>query len=219
MLLTVRDEGVGMAAVLLPRVFDLFVQGERGGARSQGGLGIGLTLAHRLAELHDGRLDAHSHGDGQGSTFTLTLPGIEPVSEIEQATLPANTCAVRRLEVLLVDDNDDGRTMLRQMLEGAGHRVTEAVDGPQALDRAIAGAFDVALIDIGLPGLDGLEVARRLRRMGPRLATTLLVAITGYGAPQDHARSRAAGFDLHLVKPVDGVDLLDQVQRLLRQAR
>jgi len=126
---------------------------------------------------------------------------------------------VRRLEVLLVDDNDDGRTMLRQVLEGAGHRVTEAVDGPQALDRAIAGAFDVALIDIGLPGLDGLEVARRLRRMGPRLATTLLVAITGYGAPQDHARSRAAGFDLHLVKPVDGVDLLDQVQRLLRQAR
>ncbi len=218
MLLTVRDEGVGMAAVLLPRVFDLFVQGERGGARSQGGLGIGLTLAHRLAELHDGRLDAHSDGDGQGSTFTLTLPGIEPVSEIEQATLPANTCAVRRLEVLLVDDNDDGRTMLRQVLEGAGHRVTEAVDGPQALDRAIAGAFDVALIDIGLPGLDGLEVARRLRHMGPRLATTLLVAITGYGAPQDHARSRAAGFDLHLVKPVDGVDLLDQVQRLLRQA-
>lgn len=217
-LFTVRDEGVGMAARLLPRVFDLFVQGERGAARSQGGLGIGLTLAHRLAKLHDGRLDAHSDGEGQGSTFTLTLPGIEPLSGIEPATMPASTCEVRRLEVLLVDDNDDGRTMLRQVLEGAGHRVTEAVDGPQALDLAIAGAFDVALIDIGLPGLDGLEVARRLRRMGPRLATTLLVAITGYGAPQDHARSRAAGFDLHLVKPVNGVDLLDQVQRLLRQA-
>jgi CheY-like chemotaxis protein len=108
--------------------------------------------------------------------------------------------------------------MLRQVLEGAGHRVTEAVDGPQALERAMAGAFDVALIDIGLPGLDGLEVARRLRRMGPRQATTLLVAITGYGTPQDHARSREAGFDLHLVKPVNGVDLLDQVQRLLRKA-
>jgi len=217
-LLTVRDEGVGMAADLLPRVFDLFVQGERGVARSQGGLGIGLTLAHRLAELHGGRLDAHSDGEGQGCTFTLTLPGIEPLSGSVPATLPAATGAVRRLDVLLVDDNDDGRWMLRAVLEGAGHRVTEAVDGPQALERAAAGAFDVALIDIGLPGLDGLEVARRLRGMGPRFATTLLVAITGYGAPQDHARSRAAGFDLHLVKPVDGVDLLDQVQRLLRQA-
>lgn len=218
-LLSVRDEGIGMAAELLPRVFDLFVQGERGTARSQGGLGIGLTLAHRLAELHGGRLDAHSGGERQGSTFTLTLPGIEPPSDSEPATMPAGTGAVRRLDVLLVDDNDDGRWMLRAVLEGAGHRVTEAVDGPQALERATTGAFDVALIDIGLPGIDGLEVARRLRRMGPRLATTLLVAITGYGAPQDLARSREAGFDLHVVKPVDGLDLLIQVQRLLRQAR
>ncbi len=218
-LLTVRDEGVGMTVELVPRVFDLFVQGERGAARSQGGLGIGLTIAHRLAELHDGRLDAHSDGEGQGSTFTLTLPGIEPLSGIEPATLPAGTGAVRRLDVLLVEDNDDGRRMLRELLEGAGHRVTEAVHGPQALERATDGTFDVALIDIGLPGIDGLEVARRLRRMGPRLAKTLLVAITGYGAPQDHARSREAGFDLHVVKPVDGVALLEQVQRLLRQER
>ncbi len=218
-LLSVHDDGVGMAADLVPRVFDLFVQGERGAARSQGGLGIGLTLAHRLAELHDGRLDAHSDGEGQGSTFTLTLPSIEPPSGSEPATLPVGTGAVRRLDVLLVDDNDDGRRMLRELLEGAGHKVTEAADGPQALERASAGAFDVALIDIGLPGLDGLEVARRLRRMRPRLATTLLVAITGYGAPQDHARSREAGFDLHVVKPVVGFDLLDQVQRLLLQAR
>ncbi len=218
-LLTVRDEGVGIAVELLPRVFDLFVQGERGAARSQGGLGIGLTLAHRLAQLHDGRLEAHSHGEGQGSTFTLTLQGIEPLSGMEPAPLPASTGAFRRLEMLLVDDNDDARTMLRQVLEGAGHRVTEAVDGLQALERAAAGTFDVALIDIGLPVLDGLEVAKRLRGMGPQLAKTLLVAVTGYGAPQDHARSREAGFDLHVVKPVDGVDLLDQVQRLLRQAR
>jgi CheY-like chemotaxis protein len=217
--LTVRDEGVGMSAQLLPRVFDLFVQGERGAARSQGGLGIGLTLAHRLAELHDGRLDAHSDGEGQGSTFTLTMPSIEPLSGMEPAMLPADTSVVRRLEVLLVEDNEDGRMMLRQVLEGAGHRVTEAVDGPQALERATAGAFDVALIDIGLPGIDGLEVARQLRRMGPRLATTPLVAISGYGTPQDQARSRAAGFELHLVKPVDGVDMLEQVQGLLRHAR
>jgi signal transduction histidine kinase len=218
-LLSVRDEGVGMAAELVPRIFDLFVQGERGAARSQGGLGIGLTLAHRLAELHGGRLDAHSDGEGQGSTFTLTLPSAEPPSGSDPATLPAGTNAVRRLDVLLVEDNDDGRRMLREVLESAGHRVTEAVDGPRALERATDGAFDVALIDIGLPGIDGLEVARRLRRMGPRLAKTLLVAITGYGAPQDHARSREAGFDLRVVKPVDGVDLLDQVQRLLLQAR
>ena len=217
--LSVRDEGVGMDADLLPRVFDLFVQGERGAARSQGGLGIGLTLAHRLAALHGGRLDAHSDGEGQGSTFTLTLSNITPPSASKSGKLPADTAAVRRLDVLLVDDNDDGRWMLREILEGAGHRVTEAADGLQALERAAAGAFDFALIDIGLPGLDGLEVARRLRAMGPRLATTVLVAITGYGAPQDHDRSREAGFDLHLVKPIDGFDLLDHMQRLLRQAR
>jgi len=217
--LSVRDEGAGMAAELVPRVFDLFVQGERGAARSQGGLGIGLTLAHRLAKLHDGQLDAQSDGEGQGSTFTLTLPRIEPPAGSEPATLPGGAGALRRLDVLLVDDNDDGRWMLREVLEGAGHHVTEAVDGPQALEMATAGAFDVALIDIGLPGLDGLEVARRLRNMGPRLATMILVAITGYGAPQDHARSRAAGFDLHLVKPVDGADLIEQMQRLLLHGR
>ncbi len=217
--LSVRDEGVGMAAELLPHVFDLFVQGKRGAARSQGGLGIGLTLAHRLAELHGGRLDAHSDGEGKGSTFTLTLPSVEPLSGNEPAALPAVPGAVRQLDVLLVDDNDDGRRMLREVLEGAGHQVTEAVDGLQALERATAGAFDVALIDIGLPGIDGLEVARRLRAMGSRFSPTLLVAITGYGAPQDHIRSREAGFDLHVVKPVDGVELLNQVQRLLLQAR
>jgi len=218
-LLTVRDEGVGMTADLVPRVFDLFVQGERGAARSQGGLGIGLTLARRLAELHGGRLDVHSDGEAQGSTFTLTLPSVEPLSVSEPAPMPVGLAAVARLDVLLVDDHEDGRRMLRAVLEGAGHRVTEAVDGPQALELASAEAFDVALIDIGLPGLDGLEVARRLRAMGPRFASTLLVAITGYGAPQDHARSREAGFDLHVVKPVDGSALLDQVQRLLRPAR
>lgn len=217
--LEVRDEGVGMAAALLPRVFDLFVQGERGAARSQGGLGIGLTLAHRLAELHDGRLEAHSDGEGRGSTFTLTLPCIQPLAASEAAPRPDDPVAGRSLHLLLVDDNDDGRRMLREVLQGQGHRVTEAVDGPQALESAASATFDVALIDIGLPGLDGLEVARRLRRMGPRLERTLLVAITGYGAPQDHARSRSAGFDLHVVKPVDGADLLVQVQRLLRQAR
>jgi signal transduction histidine kinase/ActR/RegA family two-component response regulator len=217
--LTVRDEGVGIAAELLPRMFDLFVQGDRAAARSQGGLGIGLTLAHRLAELHGGRLEAHSQGDGQGSTFILTLPGVLPVPDSAPATLSAGADEVRRLDVLLVDDHDDGRRMLREVLEDAGHRVTEAVDGPQALEQASAGTFDVALIDIGLPGIDGLEVARRLRRMGPPLTTTLLVAITGYGSPQDHDRSREAGFDLHVVKPLDGDDLLDQVQRLLLKAR
>ena len=219
--LSVRDEGVGIEAELLPRMFDLFVQGKRDAARTQGGLGIGLTLAHQLTELHGGRLDAYSDGQGQGSTFRLTLPSIEPLPGTDSATRRASTGTgvVRRLKVLLVEDNEDGRTMLRQVLEGAGHRVTQAVDGPQALEQALVGAFDVALIDIGLPGIDGLEVARRLRLMGPQLAATLLVAITGYGTPQDRARSREAGFDLHLTKPIDGIDLLNQVQRLLVQAR
>lgn len=215
--LSVRDEGVGMASELLPRVFDLFVQGARGVARSQGGLGIGLTLAHRLAELHGGRLEACSAGEGQGSTFTLTLPAVEPPMADETQALPASRLAGRQLGILLVDDNDDGRGMLREVLEVAGHQVTEAMDGQQALDLAATGAFDVALIDIGLPGIDGLEVARRLRGMGPPLSLTLLVAITGYGSPEDHARSSEVGFDLHVVKPIDGVDLLNQIQDLLLQ--
>ncbi len=217
--LTVRDEGVGMAAELLPRVFDLFVQGERGAARSQGGLGIGLTLAYRLAELHDGWLEAHSEGEGRGSIFTLTLPSVLPLAASGMAVQADRSVAARPLALLLVEDNDDGRRMLREVLEGEGHRVTEAADGLQALEQAAAASFDAALIDIGLPGLDGLEVARRLRHMGPRWAGTLLIAITGYGAPQDHDRSRAAGFDLHLVKPVDATGLLQQVQSLLRQPR
>ncbi len=213
--LTVCDEGVGMAPELLPRVFDLFVQGERGAARSQGGLGIGLTLAHRLAVLHGGSLEAHSDGEGRGSRFMLTLPATEPPSASSPTTSPAVTGAVRRLDVLLVDDNEDGRRMLREVLEGAGHRVTEAVDGLQALQLATTAVFDVALIDIGLPGLDGFEVAKRLRSKGQPLAALPLVAITGYGAPQDHERSRAAGFDLHLVKPLDGFDLLEKLQGLV----
>ncbi len=214
--LAVRDEGVGMAAELLPRVFDLFVQGERGAARSQGGLGIGLTLAHRLAELHGGRLEAHSDGEGRGSTFTLTLPRIEPPVVAATSRRPDASAAALPLSLLLVDDNEDGRRMLCQLLESQGHRVTEAADGLQALERAAGAGFDAALIDIGLPGLDGLEVAQRLRRMGPGWAQTLLIAITGYGAPEDHVRSRTAGFDLHLVKPVDSFELLALLQQRLR---
>jgi signal transduction histidine kinase/ActR/RegA family two-component response regulator len=219
--LTVRDEGIGIAAELLPRVFDLFVQGKRGPARSQGGLGIGLTLAHRLAALHDGQLDVKSDGEGKGSTFTLRLPNVNALPAREASTLSASssTEALQRLDVLLVDDNEDGRRMLGEILRGAGHRVTEAADGLQAMAQASEGDFDVALIDIGLPGIDGLELARRLRRMGPPRSNTLLVAITGYGAPQDQANSLEAGFDLHVVKPVIGVDLLAQIQRLARRER
>ncbi len=216
--LTVRDEGIGMDLELLHRVFDLFVQGERGAARSQGGLGIGLTLAHRLALLHAGQLEAHSDGEGRGSTITLTLPAIESPAESDSVTTSDVSGQAGPLAVLLVDDNDDGRAMLREWLEAAGHRVTEAADGLQALDRAATGAFDAALIDIGLPGMDGLQVARRIRGMGPRFAQMPLIAITGYGAPQDRARSLAAGFDLHLVKPIDGPALLDELQALLQRA-
>jgi signal transduction histidine kinase/ActR/RegA family two-component response regulator len=212
--LAVCDEGVGMAPELLPRVFDLFVQGERGAARSQGGLGIGLTLAQRLAVLHGGTLEAHSDGEGRGSRFLLTLPAAEPPTAHGSTTPAVRMAAARRLNVLLVDDNEDGRRMLREVLESAGHQVTEAADGIQALELAASAVFGVALIDIGLPGIDGLEVARRLRQKGQPLASLPLVAITGYGAPQDHERSRAAGFDLHLVKPLDGFDVLEKLQRL-----
>jgi CheY-like chemotaxis protein len=197
--LQVADSGIGMTPDLVPRVFDLFVQGTRGLDRAQGGLGIGLTLVRRLVELHGGRASAASEGEGRGSVFTVRLPSIErPASTAET---PASTRRMAACRVLVVEDNDDARQALVQLLRDGGHEVREVGDGLQALDAAAAFEPEIALIDVGLPGLDGYEVARRLRaRAGPRRA--LLVAVTGYGLPEDRDRAQAAGFDVHLVKPV-----------------
>ena len=208
--LRVADDGIGMVPELAARVFEPFVQGERPLDRSQGGLGIGLTLVRRLAELHGGSAAAASKGPGRGSEFTVRLPAIEkPAMSLKKAKEPS--AAVSR-DVLIVEDNPDARETLRRMLELDGHRVRVAPDGLSALEVARESMPEVALIDLGLPQMDGYELAREIRRLdGAR--RPYLVAVTGYGLPDDRARTRAAGFDLHLTKPVDAEDLADVLKR------
>ncbi|HET7362791.1 MAG TPA: ATP-binding protein, partial [Burkholderiales bacterium] len=205
----VRDTGVGIEPDLLAEVFEPFVQGERPLDRSQGGLGIGLTLVRRLAELHGGSVSAQSEGAGRGSTFTLRIPAVEPPAAARTRLRAPSTVPAR--DVLVVEDNDDARETLKRMLELAGHHVRVAVDGSAALDAVRSAMPDIALIDIGLPQMDGYEVARRIRAVHDK--RPLLVAITGYGLPEDRNRSREAGFDMHLVKPVDNATLAEVLAR------
>jgi signal transduction histidine kinase len=204
--LRVQDTGIGILADRLPLIFDLFFQGERGLDRSQGGLGIGLTLAKRLVELHGGTIAAASEGPNRGTTFTIRLPRVAPASARREAV--AGDRGVRR-RVLIIEDNDDAREMLKTSLEVLGHTVYEAEDGVRGVERASTLQPDVAVVDIGLPGLDGYDVARRVRAL-PGGTRMLLIAVTGYGQPDDRRRSREVGFDAHLVKPV-GPDELDRL--------
>jgi signal transduction histidine kinase/ActR/RegA family two-component response regulator len=197
----VADTGIGMSPALLPRIFDLFVQGEPTRDRAKGGLGIGLTLVKRLVEMHGGFVSACSDGPGRGSAFTVRLPRLGgPVEPVP--TEPKRTVSTGARRVLLVEDSADVRRMLRLRLELDGHEVHETEDGITGLAEALGLQPDVAVIDIGLPGLDGWEVARQLRatEAGRRM---ILLAISGYGQPADEHLSREAGFDAHLVKPVD----------------
>jgi PAS domain S-box-containing protein len=209
--LEVKDSGVGMSPGLLSRVFDLFVQGERSLDRRQGGLGIGLTLVRRLTELHGGTVSASSDGPGLGSVFTVRIPrvadGIEPQLPAPHAT--PTTADNRR--VVVVEDNEDASEALRALLELGGHRVSTVADGMEGVREVMEAKPDIALIDIGLPSLNGYEVAQRLRQAGHR---GMLVALSGYGQPQDVARAIAAGFNAHLVKPVDP----DALQALVKSA-
>ena len=197
--IVVKDTGIGIAADLLPRVFDIFMQASSALDRSQGGLGIGLSLVRRLVELHGGAIDVHSDGAGQGSTFTVRLPATAPL-----AAAPSPEQSERlatKPSVLLIDDNDDGREMMALTLGAKGYEVRQAGDGIRGIAEASANPPQVALIDIGLPGMDGYEVARRLRR-DPATRGIRLVALTGYGLVKDQNLALEAGFDLHLVKPV-----------------
>jgi CheY-like chemotaxis protein len=198
--LRVEDTGAGIPPDLLPRIFDLFVQGQTSLHRREAGLGIGLTLVRRLVDLHRGRIEATSAGPGRGSVFTVRFPAARPPRA--QPALPTENLPVAaRRRVLIIEDNDDARQMLRQLLHRAGHEVHEAAEGTDGLARALALCPDAVIVDIGLPGLDGYAIARRLREAGP--PGVLLVAITGYGQDGDRRRSREAGFDVHLTKPID----------------
>ncbi len=208
----VRDRGVGIPADLLPHVFELFTQGQPTLARSEGGLGVGLTVVRSLVEMHGGRVEAHSDGPGMGSEFVVRLP--LPAAE-ERPAAPAKGAAApapaRR--VLVVDDNRDAADSLALLLRTYGHDVTVAYDGLEGVAAALEFRPDVALLDLGLPGLSGYEVAQRLRRE-PELGKMLLAAVTGYGQDEDRRRTREAGFDIHLVKPAD----LDVIQALLARS-
>jgi two-component system CheB/CheR fusion protein len=198
----IKDTGKGISTELLPRVFELFQQGQRTLDRSEGGLGIGLTLVRRLVELHSGRVRAASAGPGQGSEFTISLPlPTKPLAPLPPpATRPARPAMPCR--ILVVDDNDDGAHTLAMLLKLWGHDFRLAHDGPSAVKIADSFRPEVVLLDIGLPGMDGYEVARRLREEAG-LKDVFLVAVTGYGQDDDRRRSRESGFDHHLVKPVD----------------
>ena len=197
--LAVRDTGLGIAPELLPRVFDLFVQGERPLDRPAGGLGVGLTLVKRLVELHDGTVEVES--SPRGSCFSVRLPALE-AAPVDVALAPRPE--LKRRRVAVVDDNADALSGLRSLLELDGHAVRTASDGKAGLDLLLSDRPDVAVVDIGLPGFSGYEVAQRARAAG---YTGALVALTGYGQDRDLKTSLAAGFDAHLVKPVDPEEL------------
>ena len=205
--LHVRDSGVGMSAQELNQAFDMFVQGRQAIDRAHGGLGLGLTIVRSLVERHGGTVSAASAGPGQGSEFVVRLPRAEESStaDVVATGLPASAGLLRAkgARVLVVDDNEDGALMLARVLTACGCDVQVAHDGLQALELgAAAEGFDAALLDIGLPVMDGYELAARLREL-PSLRRAWLVAVTGYGQPSDRQRALAAGFEEHLVKPLD----------------
>jgi PAS domain S-box-containing protein len=201
--LSVRDTGAGMAPDVLPQVFEVFVQGAPPFDRAQGGLGLGLALVRRLVELHGGTVEAHSDGPGRGSEFVVRVPLATSVALEERAPAAAAPAAPggRALRILVVEDNPDARETLCALLVSDGHHVLAFGDGAEALAAAGAFAPDLALLDLGLPGLDGYALARALRAM-PGCAGAFIAAISGYGQQEDMDRSKAAGFDAHLVKPV-----------------
>ncbi len=194
--ITVRDDGAGMDAETAARAFDLFFQAKQGPERQRGGLGIGLTLVRRIVELHGGTITVESAGPGLGTAFTLAPARRRRPASVAPSKSQSATASARR--VVLVEDSDDARISLQRILEHEGHTVHTAADGPAGLEAIARLKPDVALIDIGLPGIDGYTVARQLRARGLR---TCLVALTGYGLAQDRRRAMEAGFDVHLTKP------------------
>jgi CheY-like chemotaxis protein len=207
--LRVRDNGVGIDPELLPHVFDLFTQGKRSLARSQGGLGIGLALVKQLVEMHQGQVECRSTV-GKGSEFTVVLP-VVPVPEVKlsSSVTEPNIPAVRRLRILIVDDNVDTVDSLALLLRALGHDVREAYDGLGVVDSVIDFKPHIILLDIGLPGIDGYELAKRIRERNT-LKNIVLVALTGYGHESAIQQSIDSGFDHHMTKPAD-LDKLNKI--------
>jgi CheY-like chemotaxis protein len=200
----VVDSGEGIDAALLPQVFELFAQGQRTPDRAQGGLGIGLSLAKTLVDLHGGTIEAASEGRGRGSRFTVGLPRLVDTNMISSSDGPVmqSTAPFRALRIMVVDDNVDAAESLAMMLELDGHSVIRAHNARAAIAIARNERPKVMLLDIGLPDIDGYELARRLRAL-PEVDDALLIAVTGYGQAEDRSRAEDAGFDHHLVKPVE----------------
>jgi CheY-like chemotaxis protein/two-component sensor histidine kinase len=201
----VRDNGLGIPPEKLPQMFELFVQGDRSLARSEGGLGIGLTLVRSLAEMHGGSVRAYSEGLGKGSEFVVRLPASKTAGPVRPApsarTLPGRTAPANRpARILVVDDNMDSAHTLAKLLSRQGHDVRTVYDGPAAIEAARGHQPEFVLLDIGLPGMDGYQVAARLRQENEG---SILIALSGYGQESDRERSREAGFHYHLVKPVE----------------
>jgi signal transduction histidine kinase len=208
--LRVSDTGAGIRPDLLDRIFDLFVQEPQALDRARGGLGLGLTLVKRLIELHGGSVSAASEGPGMGSEFTVRIPALVEGPAPEGEARDASPSAARRRRVLIVEDSVDARESLRLLLELAGHEVDTAEDAASSLEKFLVFQPDVALIDIGLLGMDGYQLAQALRR-GPHAEGLRLIALTGYGQAEDQRKALSAGFDLHLTKPVDP----DRLQSLI----
>ena len=197
---SVADNGSGIEPEFLPRIFELFTQGERSPDRSQGGLGLGLALVKRLAELHGGKARASSPGQGQGAVFTVSIPAAPEEVASNNSPTAVRTQEPRHLRIMVVDDNHDAADSISNLLGAVGHSVDVRYDADSVLDAADLGHYDTFVIDIGLPGRDGHALARALRDRGVRAR---LIALTGYGQPADRERSLASGFDEHLVKPVE----------------
>jgi two-component system, sensor histidine kinase len=206
-LLAIRDTGVGIPRDALPFIFDLFVQANQTSARAEGGLGVGLTIVKRLVELHGGTISVSSAGPNQGSEFIVRLPRL-PNAAVESQLSEAAGFSSRARQIVIIEDNRDYRVGLRLLLESWGHRVQEAASGTEGLELVYRARPEIVLVDLGLPGLDGYAVARALRS-APGCGEIVLVAITGYGRAADHRRSKDAGFDAHLTKPVSPHELAE----------
>jgi CheY-like chemotaxis protein len=202
LVLTVSDTGVGIASDLLPHVFDLFAQGERLALQSHGGMGIGLSLARQLVEMHGGSIEATSAGPGCGSTFTLRLPIADAPASPDTSVAPSARGTTTRRRVLVIDDNADAAQMLAMLIRAMGGEARTATNGASGIRLARAFRPDLILLDIGMPGIDGYETCRRIRQESFG-RSVCIVALTGWGQEKDKQQAGEAGFDLHLTKPAD----------------